>query len=188
MKKNLLKLALGMLAILLAVPAPRAMADDDNDQGNNGKGKGDPHVDVDADVQAALGAHHQELSFDVAPGASATFPLPKTQWPVRIDVSFSLLNVGTQIPSEIMSAVVNQDPSSSKITWVGTNNDATQQAGTSLPTGSAPVIARICGGGCPTTNATLEVNSDATLPGTLKLAVNAATVVSTGHFKVALWY
>ena len=124
----------------------------------------------------------------MAPGASASFPLPKTQWPIQIDVSFSLLNAGTQVPSEIMYAVVNQDPSSSKISWVGTNNDATQQAGTSIPTGSSPVIARICGGGCPTTNATLEVNSDATLPGTLKLAVNAATVVVTGHFKVALWY
>lgn len=188
MKKNLLKLALGILAVLLAFPAQRAMADDDNNQGDNGKGKGDPHVDVDVDVQTALGAHHQELSFDVAPGAAATFPLPKTQWPIRIDVSFTLLNAATQTPSEIMYAVVNQDPMSSKISWVGTNSDATQQAGTSIPSGSAPVIARICGGGCPTTNATLEVNSDATLPGTLKLTVNAATVILTGHFKVALWF
>ena len=187
MKRNLLTLGLGLLAVLLAVPAPHARADDDNNQGN-GKGKGDPHVDVDVDPQAVLAAHHQELSFDVAPGASATFPLPKTQSPVRIDVSFSLLNAGTQAPSEIMSAVVNQDPSSSKITWVGTNNDATLQAGTSLPSGSSPVIARICGGGCPTSNATLEVNSDATLPGSLKLAVNATNVLVTGHFKVALWY
>jgi hypothetical protein len=187
MKKNLLKLALGLLAVLLAAPAHHAMADDDNNQGN-GKGKGDPHGDVDVDPQAILNAHHQELSFDVAPGASATFPLPKTQWPIRIDVSFSLLNAGTQVPSEIMYAVVNQDSASSKISWLGTNNDATQQSGTSLPTGSSPVIARICGGGCPTTNATLEVNSDATLPGTLKLAVNAATVIVPGHFKVALWY
>ncbi len=187
MKKTLYQLALGMLAVLLVMPAHRAMADDDDDDhDNNGKGRGDPHVVVDA--EAILSAHHKELSFDVAPGASASFALPKTQWPVRIDVSFSLLNAGTQTPGEIMYAVVNQDPSSSKITWVGTNNDATQQAGSSLPSGSNPVIARICGGGCPVSNATLEVNSDTTLPGTLKLAVNSATVTVTGHFKVALWY
>jgi hypothetical protein len=109
-----------MMAVLLAVPANRAMAGDDNNNQGNGQGRGDPHVDV----QAILSAFHQELSFDVAPGASASFALPKTQWPVRIDVSFSLLNNGTQAPSEIMYAVVNQDSLSSKITWVGTNNDA----------------------------------------------------------------
>ncbi|MBI2817481.1 MAG: hypothetical protein HYX72_11130 [Acidobacteria bacterium] len=185
MKKTLLAVALGMLAVLLVVPAHHTMAaHDDDDDDDHGRGRGDPHVDV----QAILSAHHQELSFDIAPGASASFALPKTQWPIRIDVSFSLLNGGTQTPSEIMSALVNQDPQSSKITWVGTNNDASQQAGTTLPTGSNPVIARICGGGCPTTNASLEVNSDATLPGTLKLSVNSATVTSQGHFKVSLWY
>ena len=185
MKKTLLRLALGMLAVLLAVPAHHAMADhDDDDENNHGRGRGDPPVDV----EAILEGHHKELSFDVAPGASASFALPKTQWPVRIDVSFSILNGGTQTPSEVMSALVNQDPQSSKITWVGTNNDASQQAGTTVPSGSNPVIARICGGTCPTTNATLEVNSDATLPGTLKLTVNAATVILPGHFKVSLWY
>lgn len=181
MKKTVLAVALGMLAVLLVVPSHHTMAADDDD--DHGQGRGDPHVDV----QAILSAHHQELSFDVAPGASASFALPKTQWPIRIDVSFSLLNAGTQTPSEIMSALVNQDPQSSKITWIGTNNDASQQAGTTL-TSATTVIARICGGGCPTTNASLEVNSDATLPGTLKLAVNSATVTSQGHFKVNLWY
>jgi hypothetical protein len=188
MKKSLLKLALAMMAVLLAVPAHHAMADDDNNEGDNGRGRGDPHIDVDANLQTVLSGHHLELSFDVAPGSAASFPLPKTQSPVRIDVSFSLLNAVTQLPSEIMFAVVNQDPSSSRISWVGTNNDATQQAGTSIPSGSGPLIARICGTVCPITNAALEVNSDLTQPGTLKLTVNAATVIVPGHFKVNLWF
>ncbi len=88
-----------------------------------------------------------------------------------------------------MYAVVNQDPSSFKFTWVGTNSDATMQAGTSTPSGSNPLIAKICGGvGCLVTNFTLEVNSDTTLPGTLKLTSNANTVGLTAHFKVNLWY
>jgi hypothetical protein len=124
----------------------------------------------------------------VAPGGSATFPLPVAQVPVHIAVSFSLLNGGTQVPSEIMYAVVNQDEKSSKFSWVGTNNDGSVQVGTSNRSGSNPLIARICGGGCPTTNATLEVGSDQTVPGTLKLTVNRATVSRTATFVVTMLY
>jgi len=137
----------------------------------------------------AISAHHDEQNFSIAPGGSASFAIPNTQEPVFIAVSETVLNGGTQLPSEIMSAVVNQDPSSFKFTWVGTNSDATMQAGTSTPSGSNPLIAKICGGvGCLVTNFTLEVNSDTTLPGTLKLTSSANTVGLTAHFKVNLWY
>ena len=99
MKNMFLRLTLGLLAVFLAFPAQHAMANDDNDN-DNGQGRGDPHVDI----QTILSAHHQELSFDVAPGSSASFALPKTQWPVRIDVSFSLLNAATQTPSDCASS------------------------------------------------------------------------------------
>ncbi len=137
----------------------------------------------------AIAAHHQELAFGIAPYASQVFAIPVVDKPVRIEVSFSLANGGTQTPSEIMYAVVNQDSSSTRFTWVGTNNDGSQQAGTSIPptTGETiPAIARICGGNCLVTNAALEVDSDATVPGTLKLSMGNA--VSPGNFKVSLWY
>ena len=67
------------------------------------------------------------------------------------------------------------------------------QTGTSTPSGSNPLIAKICGGPACPTNATLEVdnpfaNSCPAAPGTLKL-VNAAPVGGpTATFKVSMWY
>jgi len=172
MRKTFFAITLGLVIGLLAGPVQQAF------------GQGPP----------SIAAHHQDRSFTVAPGASQSFELPRLQVPVRIDVSFSILNGATQTPSEIMYAVVNQDQVSYQFTWVGTNSDATMQAGTSIPTGSGPVIATICGGaGCPVTNATLEVdnpfaNIGTAAPGTLKLTVNADTVAAPATFKVSMWY
>jgi hypothetical protein len=124
-----------------------------------------------------------QLTFTVAPGGSQSFALPAMQVPVRIEVTFSLLNGGTQTPSEIMYAVVNKDPSSGQISWVGTNNDGTQSGATSL---SATDIAHIFGGASPTVNATLAVDSAAA--GTLKITQNAATTILPGHYVVDLWF
>jgi hypothetical protein len=46
-------------------------------------------------------------------------PLPGPYLPVHVTVSFSLENGGTQTPSELMSALVNWDGKSDRITWIG---------------------------------------------------------------------
>jgi hypothetical protein len=135
--------------------------------------------------QNLIGAHHSELSFDIPPGGQAAFPLPKVQHPVRVEVSFSLLNQGTQTPSEVMYAVVNQDPLSGQMTWVGTNNDASMQAGN---TPASTLIAQICGGTCPTVNASLIAQPLAQPPGNLVLQQNASTTIVPGHYVVHLWF
>jgi len=127
--------------------------------------------------------HFQQLTFTIAPGGSQSFALPAKQVPVRIEVTFSLLNAGTQTPSEIMYAVVNQDPQSGQMTWVGTNNDGTQNGANSL---SSTDIAHIFGGASPTVNATLAVDNLGA--GTLKLTQNAATTILPGHYVVDLWF
>ncbi len=134
-------------------------------------------------VEEGLQAHHKELSFTIDPGGSYSFALPKMQAPVRIEVSFSLLNAGTQKPSEIMYAVVNQDPESGQMTWVGTNNDGSQQGSNSL---DGTAIARIYGGGSPTVNAILEVANLET--GNVKISQSAETTILPGHYIVHLWY
>jgi hypothetical protein len=134
-------------------------------------------------VAAGIAEQHAELDFSVEPGGCYSFALPAVQKPVRIDVSFSLLNGGTQTPSELMSALVNKDPSSGQMTWIGTSNDGTQQGSNSL---SGTQIAFIFGGASPTVNATLEV--DDLSAGTLKICQNQNTTSLTGHYKANLWY
>jgi len=127
--------------------------------------------------------HFQQLTFTIVPGGSQSFALPAKQVPVRIEVTFSLLNAGTQTPSEVMYAVVNQDPASGQMTWVGTNNDGTQSGANSL---TSSAIAHIFGGLNPTVNATLAVDNPGV--GTLKLTQNAATTILSGHYIVDLWF
>jgi hypothetical protein len=124
-----------------------------------------------------------ELRFILKPGASQAFLLPAVQSPVRIEVSFSLLNGGTQEPSELMYAVVNQDPSSKQLTWIGTNNDGSTAGSSSL---KGNLIASIFGGGPPTTNASLEVASAAAR--TLVVKQNAATTIIPGHYIVRFYF
>jgi hypothetical protein len=124
-----------------------------------------------------------ELRFTLKPGTSRAFVLPTVQSPVRIEVSFTLLNGGTQEPSELMYAVVNQDPSSKQLTWIGTNNDGTTSGSSSL---KGNLIASIFGGGPPTTNASLEVASAATR--TLAIKQNAATTIIPGHYIVRFYF
>lgn len=133
--------------------------------------------------EALLLDHHKELAFSVDPGDSFSFELPEVQGPVRIDVSFSLLNGGTQTPSEIMYAVVNQDPESTHFTWVGTNSDGSQQGSNSIVDTD---IAYICGGTCFAKNAVLQVDDRGA--GTLKIWQNPGTTILTGNYIVNLWY
>jgi hypothetical protein len=46
--------------------------------------------------------------------------------------SLSAENHGTQTPSALVGAIINEDPSSRQLTWIGTNGDGTQAAGTTL--------------------------------------------------------
>jgi len=124
-----------------------------------------------------------ELRFTLKPGASQDLVLPAVQSPVRIEVSFSLLNGGTQEPSELMYAVVNWDPSSKQLTWIGTNNDGSTSGSSSL---KGNLIASIFGGGPPTTNASLEVAAAATH--TLAIKQNAATTILPGHCVVRFYF
>jgi hypothetical protein len=79
-------------------------------------------------------------SFSLAPGGSTTISLPAIQSPIEVLFSETSLNGGTQTPSAVAHAVVNEDPRSLHVTWVGTKSDGTPTAGTSIPTGSPEVL------------------------------------------------
>jgi len=120
--------------------------------------------------------HYQELAFSINSGESYSFALPKVQAPVRIEVSFSLLNGGTETPSEIMYAVVNQDQQSGQMTWIGTNSDGSQLGSNSTVNTQ---IASIGGG-----DTVLEV--DSLENGTVKMTQGSSSIA--GHYIVHLWY
>jgi hypothetical protein len=84
-----------------------------------------------------------------------------------------------------MYAVVNQDPVSNEITWIGTNNDASSQADSTLNLTNPP-IANIFGATAPTVNASLMVDNPAT--SMLKVSQNSATTAVPGHYVVHLWF
>jgi len=137
-------------------------------------------------VATGISEHHQELDFSIEPGYCYSFALPAVQKPVRIDVSFSLLNAATQTPSELMSALVNNDPASYQMTWIGTNSDGTQMGSNSQSPELVHVIASIYGEASPIVNANLVV--DDITAGTLKICQMHDTTWLTGHYKVNLWY
>lgn len=132
-----------------------------------------------------IGNHHTELTFDLEPGQSFSFPLPKKLSPVRIEVTVSRMNEGTQTPTDIMYAVVNQDPESNEMTWIGTNSDGSVVATNSLDSAD-DVIAVICGGACPTFDDRLLVDDLTT--STVKIESNAETVSVTSSYVVHLWF
>ena len=82
-----------------------------------------------------------------------------------------------------MCAVVNHDPSSKQLTWIGTNNDGSTSGSCSL---KGKAIAHIFGGGPPTINATLEVANAAA--GTLGITQNSATTIVPGHYIVKMYF
>lgn len=125
----------------------------------------------------------RELRFTLQPGGSHDFILPEAQSPVHIEVSFTLNNGGTQEPSELMYAVVNQDPASREITWIGTNSDGSASGSSSL---KGKTIASIFGGGSSTTNSSLNVAAAATR--TLNIIQNASTTAKPGEYVVRMYF
>lgn len=129
------------------------------------------------------GCHCQELRFTLKPGSGHNFVLPVTQSPVHIEVSFTGNNGGTQEPSELMYAVVNQDPSSKQLTWIGTNSDGSQSGSSSL---KGKTIASIFGGGPSTTNASLVVVAAPTRA--VAVTQNANTTSIPGQYVVRIYF
>ena len=83
--------------------------------------------------------HHVTYMFQLEGGASKTIELPVIGTPVRLMAACGPGNGGTQTPSELVSAVISQDPLSAQLTWIGTNADGSQQAGNTI---GSPIIAQ----------------------------------------------
>jgi hypothetical protein len=129
------------------------------------------------------GCRCDELRFTLAPGGSHDFVLPVEQAPVHIEITLTANNGGTQEPSEIMYAVVNQDPSSKQLTWIGTNSDGSASGSSSL---KGKLIASIFGGGSGTTNASLNVANANTK--TLSINQNASTTSRSCEYVVRMYF
>jgi hypothetical protein len=123
---------------------------------------------------ASFAAGHIVYKFSLPPGGTKTISLPVIQVPVRLAASVSFENNGTLTPSELVSAVVNQDPKSGQVTWIGTNGDGSQAAGNTL---SATQVAAFgfsdatvtAAAGTGSTAGTLTINqssSETSIPGT----------------------
>jgi hypothetical protein len=118
------------------------------------------------------------------PGGSFTFPLPKVDSPIRIEISAPSTNGGVQTPSELMWALVNRDSGNSQITWIGSNSDGSALGSNSL-TGDG-VLANIYGGSAPTTISSLVVaNASA---GTLSVKRSSTTTTISGRYVVRMYY
>lgn len=78
--------------------------------------------------------------FVLAPGGSKTIGMPVILSPVDMLVSLSAENNGTQTPSALAHALVNEDPKSRELTWIGTSSDGTTVAGTTLSSSEIAII------------------------------------------------
>jgi len=126
----------------------------------------------------------REFRFFLKPGGSYTFPLPKVDSPIRIEISSPSTNGGVQTPSELMWALVNRDSGSQQITWIGSNSDGSALGSNSL-TGSG-ILANIYGGSAPTTIASLIVANAAA--GTLSVTQSATTTTISGRYVVRMYF
>lgn len=124
-----------------------------------------------------------KVQFTLPPGGFKVIPLPVGQIPITVAVSFTLKNGGTQTPSELMAALVNEDPSSKELTWIGTNSDGTQAAGTTL---SSDLIASIGQGNVDLSAET--PSTSATPNGALVVSQSSTRTSRTGFYVVTLIY
>jgi hypothetical protein len=134
-------------------------------------------------TNAPAAAAERNFHFTLRPGASLCFQLPAVQLPVQVLVSESAFNNGTQTPSELLSAVVNQDARSQQMTWLGTNSDGSSKGSNSL---AGSVIATLWGGGPPTVNAQLHVCS--LQRRTIGITQSSQTTSIPGNYFVTMFY
>ena len=123
-----------------------------------------------------------KVQFSLPPGGSKVIPLPVGQVPINVLVSFTLKNGSTQIPSELMAALVNEDPSSHQLTWIGTNSDGTQAAGTTL---GNHLIASIAQGNV---NLSAETPTAGAPNGSLVVSQSSTQTIRDGYYIVTLVY
>jgi hypothetical protein len=128
------------------------------------------------------GPDHQRLTFVIAPGRSATFTLPKANDPIRIDIAKISTNGGVQNPSEVFSALVNVDGNHAGMSWIGTNSDGSQAAGTTIST--KDITNLVCGASCLI--ASLKVKS--VTHRTVILTANAATSRIREKYVINIWF
>jgi hypothetical protein len=134
-------------------------------------------------LHGTASAAERNLHFVLQPGGLACFQLPAVQLPVQILISESSFNNGTQTPSELLSAVVNQDARSQQMTWLGTNSDGTSRGSNSL---AGTVIANLWGGAAPVVNAQLHVCNLARH--TIGITQSARTTAIAGNYFVTMFY
>jgi hypothetical protein len=85
-----------------------------------------------ATAAPAAAATRVQYAFTLAPGASKSFPVPAIGMPVTLSGTISAQNGGTQTPSELVGALVNQDQKSGQVTWIGTNSNGSVTVGTTV--------------------------------------------------------
>jgi hypothetical protein len=128
------------------------------------------------------GIDHLRFTFTLAPGGSQVLHLPAVNDPIRIDLDNVSTNGGVQTPSEVFSALINDDRNNAGMSWVGTWSDGTQHANSTI---HSPIITKLtCGGSCVI--AQLDV---ASIPGhTVILRTNAATSIIRETYVVNIWF
>jgi hypothetical protein len=122
-------------------------------------------------------------SFTLNPGGKFIFSLPSTQRPIFIMISLQSTAGGTQTPSEVFYAVLDQNPNSGQLTWIGTNSDGSQSAGTTVSTFT---ICSAWAGSPPSFVAQLTVNGAMT---SNQLEVSQSNVTTTHpiHYTVTMF-
>jgi hypothetical protein len=130
----------------------------------------------------AKAATRTSYVFTLAPGASKSFPIPVVGAPVTLSGTITLKNHGTQTPSALVGALVNEDASSGQLTWIGTNGDGSVTVGTTL---SAKVVASYAFG-----NAVITAGaaSAASVRGTLTVTQSATQTILPGTYAITLTY
>ncbi len=131
-------------------------------------------------AQAAFAGGHLVYKFTLPPGGSKTIALPVVQAPVRLAASLSFETNGVVNSSELVSAVVNQDPAG-QVTWVATNADGSRAAGS---TPGATRVASFRSGGTAVTAAA----GDGRTRGSLAFSQGASERGVPGTYWVVLTY
>ena len=134
-----------------------------------------------ATAPAAHAANRAIYKFTLAPGASKTITLPVGQAPVILAASVTFENNGTLTPSELVGALVNQDPKSGQVTWIGTNADGSQAAGNTLSSHQVAAFG--------SSDAIITATASTTTgPGTLTVTQSASQTIIAGTYFIRLSY